>query len=188
MSEPERKTPFQRLKNVLFAKYTLSDQPQTPQPVAVIERQVMKRLFLALCFCCFASATQAGPDSYALLLGSKHLGSSEFNEVNPGLFATWERKHSALSLGAYLNSHKRLSISATSYRPLARWRTGTAGLFGGIALYPENGRSLKTRLVGDVIFLGGVQITQGAFFAQIVPLTDRDSKGLLAFGLTFKAP
>ena len=96
----------------------------------------MRPIFLSLSLCLFATALEAGPDRFSILLGSKHIGGTGFNEVNPGFFATWEREHSSLSVGAFVNSYERVSISATSYRPLKLWSEGDLGIFGGLALYP----------------------------------------------------
>lgn len=148
----------------------------------------MKRIFLAACLFLCATAVQAGPDRYSVLLGSHHIGGSGFNEVNPGLFATWERERTALSFGVFLNSYERVSLSATSYLPLKRWENGTAGLFGGLAYYPENGRDFKTHLGGDIVFIGGAQVQFGNVFMQFIPMNADSADGLISFGLTFDAP
>ena len=103
----------------------------------------MRPIFLSLSLCLFATALEAGPDRFSILLGSKHIGGTGFNEVNPGFFATWERGRSSLSVGAFMNSYERVSIAATSYRPLKLWSEGDFGIFGGLALYPENGRNFS---------------------------------------------
>lgn len=148
----------------------------------------MRRIFLALSLCFLATSLQAGPDRFSVLLGSKHIGGTGFNEVNPGLFAIWEHERSALSLGAFYNSHERISIAATSYRPLKRWEDGDAGVFGGVAHYPKNGRDFSTHLGGDVIFIGGIQARYRNAFIQLIPMSANSADGLISFGLTFEAP
>ena len=74
----------------------------------------MRPLFIPLSLCLFATALEAGPDRFSILRGSKHIGGPGFNEVNPGFFATWEREHSSLRVGAFLNSYRRVSIAAPS--------------------------------------------------------------------------
>ncbi len=66
----------------------------------------MRPIFLSLSLCLFATALEAGPDRFSILLGSKHIGGTGFNEVNPGFFVTWERERSSLSVGAFMNSYE----------------------------------------------------------------------------------
>lgn len=148
----------------------------------------MYRTLLALFLCLNATALNAGPDRFSVLLGSHHINGTGFNEVNPGLFATWERERTALSLGVFINSYERVSIAATSYLPLKTWKTGDAGVFAGLAHYPTNGRDFKTHLGGDVVFLGGLQLRQGYGFVQVVPMNADSAEGLISFGLTFDVP
>lgn len=160
--------------------------PQPPDHS--LERYTIMRTIIALCLCFFATSLHAGPDRFSVLLGSKHIGGTGFNEFNPGFFATWERERTALSLGIYLNSYERVSIAATSYLPLKQWKTGDAGLFAGLAHYPTDGRNFKTHLGGDVVFIGGAQLRQGHAFVQFTPMNADSADGLISFGLTFEAP
>lgn len=148
----------------------------------------MYRVFIFLNFVFLAAPLHAGPDRVSVLLGSKHIGATGFNEINPGLFLTWEREHSAFSLGAFYNSYKRVSLAATSYRPLKTWENGDAGLFAGLALYPVNGQNFKTHLAENVVFIGGLQARHRNLFIQLVPMNAGSADGLLSFGVTFEAP
>ncbi|MBU2982581.1 hypothetical protein KO498_12250 [Lentibacter algarum] len=133
-----------------------------------------------------ASASNAGPDRFSVLLGSKHIGATGFNELNPGLFATWERETWAYSFGAYVNSYERGSLAATAHYPLTRWKSGDLSLFGGLAWYPKDGRRFNTHIAGDVVAIGGLHLRQGHVFVQLVPMTAGGADGLLSFGLTWE--
>lgn len=147
----------------------------------------MYRVFVFLSLVFLATPLHAGPDRYSLLLGSKHIGATSFNELNPGVFLTWEQSHSAFSLGAFYNSYKRVSLAATQYRPLKTWANSDAGLFAGLAFYPVNGKTFKTHLGGDMVFIGGLQARHQNLFVQLVPMTAGGADGLLSFGVTFAA-
>ena len=148
----------------------------------------MRPIFLSLSLCLFATALEAGPDRFSILLGSKHIGGTGFNEVNPGFFATWERERSVVSVGAFMNSYERGSIAATSYRPLKLWSEGDFGIVGGWALYPEIGRNFSTHLGEDVVVIGGLQARYRNTFVQLIPMNAESADGLISFGFTFSAP
>ena len=112
----------------------------------------------------------AGPDRYSFLLGSHHLNAtSDFNEFNPGVFATWGERQT-FSLGIYENSYSETSIAAMYHYPLTpadhQWQLSA---FGGVANYPNDGRRFVSNLFGDVIVLAGVQVQRGNFFVQAIP-------------------
>ena len=135
----------------------------------------------ALC----ATPAAAGPDRFSVLLGSKHLGASGFNEINPGLFATWERGRIGYSLGAYLNSYDRGSLAAVAHLPVFQWNNGGMSAFGGLAWYPKDGHRFETHIGGDIVGIGGVEFRQGNVFMQVLPMVTGGAKGLVTFGLTW---
>jgi hypothetical protein len=132
-----------------------------------------------------ATPAAAGPDRWSILLGSKHVDAQGYNEVNPGLFATWEREHLHWSVGAYHNSYDRVSVAATAYLPMIEWKGGNAGPFAGLALYPKDGRNQVTHIGGDVIAIGGIQARHRNLFVQITPMDGKPVKALIAFGITW---
>ncbi|MDU8926708.1 hypothetical protein RXV86_04845 [Alisedimentitalea sp. MJ-SS2] len=127
------------------------------------------------------------PDRFSVLLGSHHINGTGFNEINPGLFATWERERWAYSIGGYLNSYEKGSLAATAHLPLFHWDRGAISAFGGLAWYPGDGRRFSTRLGGDVVGIGGVELRQGNVFMQFVPMSTNSVDGLVTFGLTWAA-
>ena len=133
----------------------------------------------------YASSVGAGPDRFSVLLGSKHIGSSGFNEINPGLFATWERGRIGYSLGAYLNSYDRGSLAAVAHLPVFQWDEGALDFFGGLAWYPQDGHRFDTHIGRDIVGIGGVEIRHGHVFLQVLPMVTGGANGLVTFGLTW---
>jgi hypothetical protein len=146
----------------------------------------MKQVLIALALCA-GPAFAEGPDRVSILMGSVHVDAAiPFEEVNPGLFLTWEDRGLDLdySLGAYRNSYGRVSIAATAALPLAQWDGGQFSVFAGVAYYPENGREFAVSL-GDVVPVGGVQIRHENIFAQIIPSDGKLADAIVTCGLTF---
>lgn len=86
-----------------------------------------------------AAPAMADPDRVSILLGSQHLGAAlAFEQVNPGVFVTWEDRALGLdlSVGAYRNSYGRGSVAALAALPVLEWPAGQVAVFGGLALYP----------------------------------------------------
>lgn len=82
---------------------------------------------IALCLL-LPNIAAAGPDRVSVLLGSAHIGAAPsirdgrgYNQINPGLFLTWETDHVDWTIGAYLNSFERGSVSATAGLPIFTW-------------------------------------------------------------------
>ena len=145
----------------------------------------MKLFVLTIVSCLFASLAQAGPDWVSVLIGSKHVNANRsFEEVNPGVFATWVNPRLHWTLGAYRNSYGRGSVSATVAAPVLRWDDGEASLFVGAALYPKDGRKFAAH-IGDVVAIGGVQLRHKKVFMQALPLGGDWDKPVFSFGLTF---
>ena len=148
------------------------------------------RIFPALCLALAPLAAQAGPDRVSFLLGSRHIdAASEFNEVNPGVFLTWEdavwEGRLDASVGAFHNSYERVSLAATLAWPVwepAPW--AEVALFGGVAYYPEDGRRFAVH-AGDLVPLGGVQWRAGNVFGQVIPLDGVEADAILTVGVTF---
>ncbi len=132
-----------------------------------------------------ALVAPAQADRWSVLLGSHHFNGTGFEEINPGLFYTWERRNLGFSAGAFRNSYGRGAVAGTISVPLKRWQTGELSVFGGLAYYRREGRDIDTRISGDVIGIGGLQLRQGYTFFQLIPLDERDSKVLISFGLTW---
>lgn len=135
----------------------------------------------------FATSAIAEPDRVSILLGSKHIGQSGFEEVNPGIIVTWEDRAWGLdySLGAYRNSFGKGSVVATAALPIKTWKDGQLSAFGGLALYPGNGDNFLVH-AGDVVPIGGLQIRHKNVFGMLMPGDSKDLKAILAFGVTFK--
>jgi len=127
----------------------------------------------------------AGPDRFSVLLGSKHVDGSGFNEINPGLFLTWEGRRLGYSVGAYLNSYDRGSLAATAHLPLLHWEGGEASAFAGLAWYPQDGQRFRTRISGDIVGIGGLNLRHRHVFVQLLPMSDA-ARALVTFGLTWE--
>lgn len=130
------------------------------------------------------ASTAAHADRLSVLIGSRHIGATGFEETNPGIFYTLERDRLGLSLGVYRNSYGKASVAAFASWDVAAWDGGALAVFGGVAHYPGDGRTMAIH-AGDVVPLAGLQIRQGNFFAQLVPMDGKPVKALIAFGLTF---
>ena len=144
-----------------------------------------KLLIAAMCVALGATPAVAGPDRFSVLLGSKHIDASGFNEINPGLFATWERRRIGYSLGAYLNSYERGSVVAVTQFGLFGWENGSLNAFGGLAWYPKDGHRFRTHIGGDIVGIGGLEVRQGHVFMQVMPTDAGGATGLVTFGLTW---
>lgn len=140
---------------------------------------------LALVATLAPSCLAADPDRVSILLGSHHVGADfDFNEVNPGVFLTWEGENVDWSFGAYENSYSHTSVAATAYLPLIEWDGGEAGPFAGLALYPETGRYQQAH-IGDVIPIGGLQVRHGNAFVQVIPAFGNGADVIVGLGVTF---
>jgi hypothetical protein len=140
-------------------------------------------LFLAL-----SAPAHAGPDRVSLMLGSHHVAASAvFEEVNPGIFLTWEDRAFGLdyTVGAFRNSFGRGAVAGLVAWPV--WQQGEtqAALFAGVAHYPGDGRRHRFH-AGDFIPVAGLQIRHRNVFAQIMPSDGRTARAVVAVGLTFK--
>ena len=133
-----------------------------------------------------AAPAVAGPDRASLLVGSRHIDpNGSFEEVNPGLFLTWEGRRLDLSVGVYHNSYGRTSTAVTLALPL--WRQGAAEVeaFAGLAHYPVNGSEFLVH-AGDVVPLGGLQLRWRNLFGQVIPLDGSVADAVVTFGVTFR--
>ncbi|MCF3594449.1 hypothetical protein LZG00_10600 [Rhodobacteraceae bacterium LMO-12] len=142
-------------------------------------------LVAAVCATLGAAPATAGPDRFSVLLGSKHIGASGFNELNPGLFASWEKGRIGYSLGAYMNSYERASVAATAHLGLFEWQNGALSAFGGLAWYPKDGHRFQTHLGSDIVGIGGLELRYGHVFLQFLPTDAGGASGLVTFGLTW---
>lgn len=138
----------------------------------------------AALFLLLACPANAGPDRISFMLGSSHVGAMmSYEEINPGVFATWEDRALGLdySLGIYRNSFGRASVAATAALPLVKKPRFQADVFAGVALYPGNGKDFAYH-AGDVVPIAGLQARLGNGYIQIMP---GDGMTVVAFGLTF---
>lgn len=131
-----------------------------------------------------ALATTANADRISVLIGSRHIGATGFEGTNPGLFYTFERDRLGLSLGAFRNSYGKASVAAFASWDLLAWDGGVLAVFGGVAHYPGDGRTMRIH-ARDVVPLAGMQLRQGHFFAQVIPMDGAPVDALISFGLTF---
>lgn len=124
------------------------------------------------------------PDRISVLMASRHIRATGYNEVNPGLFLTWEGRVD-LSLGAYRNSYGRNSVAVTLNYDFIETDGLRLGLIGGFAHYPIEG-GLMVPSLGDLVPIGGVQIVTGNLFLQFLPMDGKPALGVLAGGVTFE--
>jgi hypothetical protein len=132
-----------------------------------------------------AAPASAGPDRVSLMFGSHHIAANQpFEEINPGVFLTWEGRRLDWTVGAFHNSYGRTSVAGTVALPL--WKTGELRLdaFAGIAHYPVDGRNFRFH-AGDLVPLGGLQLRWRNLFVQAIPLDGGVAAGVLSFGVTF---
>lgn len=127
----------------------------------------------------------AGPDRLSVLLGSEHNGATrDFQEFNPGLFLTWERRFN-YSVGVYYNSYEDISpLVSVGYD----WEVAPQldlGAFFAVAVYPGEGDQFRTS-VGDVVPFVGLQARYRNFFVQFIPADGDSVDSLFTFGLTFE--
>lgn len=140
---------------------------------------MLKTLTVAVAL--MATPALAAPDRVSILLGSNHVGATDhFEEVNPGVFLTWDW----LTVGAYRNSYGKASVAVTGALPLIKWKTGELSAFAGVALYPGDGRRFAVH-AGDVVPVGGLQLRQGNMFMQVIPSDGKAVDAIVSFGMTF---
>lgn len=149
--------------------------------------------FIVFIFCVLTPGLAlAGPDRVSILLGSEHVNATEdFQEVNPGLFLTWEQERDFLffdstdiSVGAFYNSYAKVAPNVTVGAAREVAPDLDLGVFAGVALYPGDGDRFRVA-VGDVIPLAGLQARYRNVFAQLIPLNGETADAVLAVGLTF---
>lgn len=132
----------------------------------------------------------AGPDRVSILTNSDHVGfKREYHEQNLGVFLTWDNAIAPnvdLSIGGYMNSFAKPSVMvAATWLPIEVGQC-EAGLFAGAVHYPGNGRYEPTRIVGDVIGMGGLQVICGPIFVQAIPASTDFSRAIVAVGITME--
>ncbi|KAA9005086.1 hypothetical protein [Histidinibacterium aquaticum] len=142
---------------------------------------------LALSVCLASPALADGPDRASVLLGSRHVEPAlDFDEVNPGLFLTWERDLD-WTVGAFHNSYGRTSVAAMVGRSWEISEDVGIGVFGGAAHYPGDGRTFSVS-AGDVVPLGGLQLRLGNAFVQVIPSDGEWADAIVTGGLTWRLP
>ena len=139
------------------------------------------------CFLCMSlpSVAAAGPDRISFLLGSNHVNATrDFQEINPGVFLTWERQLN-YSVGVYYNSYENISPIASVGYDWEILPDFDLGLFGAIAVYPGDGDEFKYA-IGDVVPLVGAQARYKNVFVQFIPADGDSLDALFTLGLTFE--
>jgi hypothetical protein len=127
----------------------------------------------------------AGPDRLSILLGSHHVNAKEdFQEFNPGVFATWERGLD-YTVGVYYNSYERVSVLASIGYGFDVAQDFEIGVFAALALYPGDGDRFSHSF-GDVVPLAGVQARYKNVFVQFIPADGDSLDSLFTVGLTFE--
>ncbi|MEH6773852.1 MAG: hypothetical protein V7668_08010 [Cereibacter changlensis] len=143
-----------------------------------------RSIFLGAVFC--ASPSWSEPDRLSLLIGSAHIDASrDYQQINPGVFATWEDRAGGLdySLGIYRNSYDGVSVAGTAALPLFEVASAEVSLLAGAALYPGEGRSFRFH-IGDVAAFVGLQIRRDPVFLQVIPGGGSDPAAIISFGIT----
>ena len=142
-------------------------------------------LRVLICLVIAAGPVCAGPDRMAFHLGSYHAGAtSEFEEVNPGLFLSWDRPNEVvLSVGAFRNSYGRGSVAATAAKVFYRGRNSAAAVFAGLAHYPGNGNDIR-HAIGDFVPLAGLQLHYRSLFVNVMPGDGDTLDAIFSFGVT----
>ena len=131
------------------------------------------------------SAALAGPDRISVLLGSEHVGATrDFQEINPGVFLTWEQQVFDYSVGSFYNSHEDVSVLGSIGYDFELAPELEIGVFTGLALYPGEGDQFSHSL-GDVVPLAGLQARYRNVFGQVIPADGSTVDAVLTFGLTF---
>lgn len=127
----------------------------------------------------------AGPDRIAIHLGSHHAGAtSDFEEVNPGVFLSWDRPNDvAISVGAFRNSYGRGSVAVTVAKTLYRKKNVAASIFTGLAHYPGNGNDIR-HAIGDIVPLAGLQLHYRHLFVNVMPGDGDAADAIFSFGVT----
>ena len=127
-----------------------------------------------------AGPAQADPDRIDLLLGSYHVGAqTEFNEVNPGVFVSWDQ----VTVGVYANSYGRTSFALAYAFPILQSGEFDLDVFAGVALYPQNGRNFALH-AGDWVPMAGIEARYRGLFVQIIPSDGVWADAIIGFGLT----
>ncbi|MEJ6397054.1 hypothetical protein [Yoonia sp. 208BN28-4] len=132
---------------------------------------------------CASLATEAGAqDRVSLLVGSDHIGAGDlpYNEINPGVFVTWQD----LTVGAFENSYSNPSLYAGTEWTLAKHDSLTIAAFAGASLYVTYDRDGDWS-GGRIMPTGGLRATYGNAFIQVSPGDMRNFDALVSFGLTF---
>lgn len=142
-------------------------------------------LRVLICLVIAAGPVCAGPDRMAIHLGSHHAGATtEFEEVNPGLFLSWDRPNDVvLSVGAFRNSYGRGSVAATVAKVIHRSKNSAVAAFAGLAHYPGNGNDIR-HAIGDFVPLAGLQFHYRHLFVNVMPGDGDTVDAIYSFGIT----
>ncbi len=143
----------------------------------------MLRVFF--CLMIAAGPVLAGPDRIAIHLGSHHAGAtSDFEEVNPGIFLSWDRPNNvALSVGAFRNSYGRGSVAISAAKTFYRGKSTAAAVFAGLAHYPGNGNDIR-HAIGDIVPIAGLQFDYRNLFVNVMPGDGNAADAIFSFGVT----
>lgn len=135
-----------------------------------------------------AKAEGAAPDRASFLIGSHHVAPNHpFQEVNPGLFLTWENRGPLeldFSAGVYHNSFANTSVMGLVAKTYDISEDFEVGVFGGVASYPEWADTFGVNH-GDLVPVVGLQARYKNAFAQFMPSDGVNAKAIISYGITF---
>lgn len=142
------------------------------------------RLFPLLVGLLSATASVAGPDRVWITLGSAHISDRDFEQVNPGVFLTWEGERLGYTAGAFRNSYGGFSMAATVGVPIIYQDDFEASLFAGVASYPGYADRFRFSS-GDIVPIAGLSLRYKSLFAQLFPGNGNSVSLTASFGVTF---
>lgn len=131
-----------------------------------------------------ATAGVADPDRAWISLGSAHISDKDFEQINPGLFLTWEGEHLGYTVGAFRNSYGGFSTAATVGAPLIYKDDFELSLFTGLATYPGYADRFRFSQ-GDIVAIAGASLRYKNVFTQLFPGNGNSVKLTASFGVTF---
>lgn len=137
--------------------------------------------FLGTCAPAFAD-----PDRVSFLLGSHHVGAPEglYDEVNPGVFLTWEGTPFDVSAGVFHNSYGGTSFAALGSWSFFERESLALSVFVGAAYYGEAAAYNAVHFKGWIP-LGGLEARYRQGFVQVMPSDGKIVDAIVTFGLTF---
>ncbi|WP_162617589.1 hypothetical protein [Yoonia maritima] len=132
----------------------------------------------------FADCTKR-PDRVSILVGSEHLNATtEFTEINPGVFLSWDCHKTMFTAGIYKNSLGDPSPSALVSYELYEYQDFSLSAFAGISYFPEIDE-LDLEYESHYVPLVGLQTNYKNIFMQFIPGVENQFDMLVTAGLRF---